>query len=65
MTIEKARKILGKTADTLSDVDIQAIIDNFCMIIEVGLRQFERKYKVKAIIDKSDEAGSKNVIMKL
>ena len=65
MTIEKARKILGKTADTLSDVDIQAIIDNFCMIIEVGLRQFERKYKVEGNIDKSDEAKSKNVIIKL
>lgn len=54
MTIEKARKLLGETAKTLSDKDIQAIIDCFNAIIEVGLRQFERKHKVEVSINKSN-----------
>lgn len=52
MTIEKARKILGETAKTLSNDEVQAIIDCFNALIEVGLRQFERKYKVEVSIKK-------------
>ncbi len=48
MTIEKAKKILGDFGKTLSDKDIEGIIICFNMVIEVGLRQFERKYKVKS-----------------
>ena len=52
MTIDKARKILGETAKTLSNEEVQAIIDCFNALIEVGLRQFERKYKVEVSIKK-------------
>lgn len=47
MTVEKARDILGEFARNLSDPEIQAVIDSFNGIIEVGLRQFERKYNVE------------------
>ena len=49
MTVDKARNILGDVAKNLSENEVQAIIDCFNGIIEVGLRQFERQYKVKSI----------------
>lgn len=42
MTIVKAREILGSLAETLSDEQVQAIIDNFSGIIEIGFQLFER-----------------------
>jgi len=47
MTIESAREILGNISKKMSDREIQEIIDCFSGIIEVGLRHFERKYKLK------------------
>jgi len=41
MTIEKARKLLGKVADKLSDRNITEIITSFNQIIEVGFQKFE------------------------
>lgn len=49
MIVDKARNILGDVAKNLSESEIQAIIDCFNGIIEVGLRQFERQYKIKSI----------------
>ena len=49
MTIQRARELLGEEVKNLSESEIQAIIDCFNGIIEVGLRQFERQYKVKSI----------------
>lgn len=49
MTVDKARNILGDVAKNLSENEVQAIIDCFNGLIEVGLRQFERQYKVKSI----------------
>lgn len=46
MTIEKARKILGNFAQSLSNEEIQEIIDCFHGVIEAGIRQFERKHKM-------------------
>ena len=43
MTIEKAREILGKEACQLNNDQVQAIIDCFEGIIEVGFEQFEKK----------------------
>lgn len=53
MTTEKARKILGEYAKALSDQEIDDVIACFNALIEVGLRQFERKYKVEVSINKS------------
>jgi ABC-type transporter MlaC component len=45
MTIEKARKILGESAKTLTDKEVEEIIACFNALIEVGIRQFERKHR--------------------
>ncbi|MDP2637794.1 MAG: hypothetical protein Q8P26_01920 [Candidatus Levybacteria bacterium] len=53
MTVEKARKILGSYAVSLSDDDILENIDCLNAIIEVGFRQFERKHKVHVDTNRS------------
>ncbi|HWA51852.1 MAG TPA: hypothetical protein VG895_02270 [Patescibacteria group bacterium] len=47
MTIASAKKFLGELAKNMPDEEIQSLINTFNGIIEVGLRHFERKYKVK------------------
>ncbi len=59
MTIEKARKILGESAKTLTDEEVEEIIACFNALIEVGIRQFERKYKVEVSINKSKSSDQK------
>ncbi|EKE12879.1 MAG: hypothetical protein ACD_13C00134G0040 [uncultured bacterium] len=55
MTIEKARKILGECADSLSDQRLLEIITSFNQIIEVGFQLFETKYNQNTF----DKAGDK------
>ena len=43
MTITKARKTLGDLAVTMSDEQIQALIDSFVVIIDVGFQSFDKK----------------------
>ena len=43
MTIEKAREILKDDESNMSDKQIQAIIDCFEKVIEVGFQQLEQK----------------------
>jgi len=59
MTIEKARKILGESAKTLTDEEVEEIIACFNALIEVGIRQFERKHKVEVSINKSKSSDQK------
>ncbi len=59
MTIEKARKILGDYAKNLSDHEIEEIMACFNALIEVGIRQFERKYKVEVSGNKSKKTEPK------
>lgn len=47
MTIQVARKLLGKASFRLNDQQIQEVIDCLSQIIEVGFQQFEQKYKLK------------------
>lgn len=61
MTIEKARKILGKYGVSLSDNDVQAIIDNFNVIIEVGIRQFEKRFKKSLVGNGGDGKMEKSI----
>ncbi|MFH1408181.1 MAG: hypothetical protein ABIG91_04090 [Patescibacteria group bacterium] len=44
MTIDKARKILGKYAFSMSESQIQELIDSFNQLIEVGFQLFEKEY---------------------
>lgn len=48
MTTEKARTILGKYAQVLSDKDVQLIIDTFNGLIEVGFRHFEKNRQIES-----------------
>lgn len=59
MTIEKARKILGDYAKNLSDQEIEEIMACFNALIEVGIRQFERKHKVEVSGNKSKKTEQK------
>lgn len=61
MTVEKARKILGNSAKNLTNEEIQAIIDCFNGVIEVGLRQFEKRYKVELNIIKLNRINTKKL----
>jgi hypothetical protein len=47
MTIPRARQILGEYAKDLKDSEIEQIITSFNGILEVGFRQFERKYQIE------------------
>ena len=47
MTIEKAKKLLGINALSLSDKQIENIIDCFSAIIEVGIQQYAQQYTQK------------------
>lgn len=55
MTVQVARNILGDYGKSLKDEHIQSIIDSFNGIIEVGLRQFEKCYKVELGLDEKKE----------
>jgi len=61
MTTEKARKLLGDYAKSLSDQEVDDIIACFNALIEVGLRQFERKYKVEVSINKSKKLDQESL----
>ena len=61
MTIEKARAILKDYAKTLTDQQIQSIIDTFNAIIEVGFKQFERKHSIEVSISKSNEKNKLSI----
>ncbi len=61
MTTEKARKLLGDYANNLSDQEVEDIISCFNALIEVGLRQFERKYKVEVSINKSKKLNQESL----
>lgn len=61
MTTEKARKLLGDYARNLSDQEVEDIIACFNALIEVGLRQFERKYKVEVSINKSKKLDQESL----
>lgn len=41
MTLDKARKIMGSLAESMTDEQIQAILDCFSSLIEVGFQSFE------------------------
>lgn len=61
MTVEKAKNILGKYSQSLTDTEIQSIIDCFNGLIEVGLRQFERSQQIQ-IDTKRYETSSTKVL---
>ncbi len=42
MTLDKARKIMGTMAESMTDEQIQAILDCFSSLIEVGFQSFEK-----------------------
>lgn len=44
MTTDKARKILGEYAFSMSESQIQELIDCFNQIIEVGFQLFEKEH---------------------
>lgn len=55
MTIIKARKIMGLSAEEMSDVQIQAIIDCFSGLIEVGFESFEKFSGRSAGVNRASE----------
>jgi len=44
MTTDKARKLLGEYASSMSESQIQELIDSFNQLIEVGFQLFEKEY---------------------
>lgn len=56
MTVANARKILGHLAETMTNDQIQTIIDSFSGIIEIGFQLFEKNEPKSASIKKNLES---------